>query len=394
MHEEIKRLIAAGRNIFITGSAGTGKSYTLEKLKEEFPDMILTASTGAAAVNISGTTIHSFAGIGIGDRPADKIAYSMAPQARVRIQQCNMLAIDEISMLSAETLDLINEVFKLLRHNKKAFGGIQLIVIGDFLQLPPVARENEEYHFAFEGQAWEEAEFQTVLLTKVYRQAEGIFLEALNRIRYGEAIEFSANGIIDEKAIRLFALNKYADNYNFEKLRAIKQPSRFFEAIDCGDPKGIAIIYRNCLAPKELFLKVGARVMLLINKDIDLGLINGSLGTITDIKGGAVCVKFDNGISMEYNQEIVARLVIDEEEIARRIQIPLRLAWAISIHKSQGMTLDRVHVDLQGVFEYGQTYVALSRVRTREGLSVVNLQPQMIKAHPKAVEFYKKLTGG
>jgi ATP-dependent DNA helicase PIF1 len=398
MINHVKSLIASGRNIFITGSAGTGKSYILNQLRQEFPDMDITASTGMAAINVSGTTIHSFAGIGIGDRPAEDLYWKMRTETRNRIRSCKMLAIDEISMLSAETLKLIDEVFKLTRGNKLSFGGIQLIVIGDFLQLPPVARDaagNEaETHFAFESRAWAAANFETVLLEKVYRQTDQEFLAKLSDIRIGQYSDIKSYPT-DDKAIRLFALNRLADAYNFEKLRAIKAPSRYFEAIDCGEGKAISMIYRNCLAPKDLYLKVGARVMFLINKEIESGLINGSTGEVISIGSsdsqGEVTVKFDNGVTMSFGPEIVARVIVDKEEVARRIQVPLRLAWAISIHKSQGMTLDKVHINAEGIFECGQAYVALSRVRTKEGLSVVNMQPEYVMANQKAVEFYKSL---
>jgi len=391
MYNHIKSLIDSGRNIFITGSAGTGKSYILNQLREDF-DMDVTASTGMAAINVSGTTIHSFSGIGIGERSADEVYWRIRSETRDRIRNCKLLAIDEISMLSAEILDLIDAVFKLIRGNKNPFGGIQLIVIGDFLQLPPVAKDEQlPANFAFESNVWTEANFETVLLEKVYRQTDKEFLAALGNIRIGKAMDIQGYKT-DEHAIRLFALNRLADAYNFDKLRAINKPTRYFEAIDSGEGKAISLIYKNCLAPKDLYLKIGARVMLLINKEIDLGLINGSTGEVINITEGGVEVKFDNGVTLSFGPEICARIIVDKIEVARRIQIPLRLAWAISIHKSQGMTLDKMHVDCEGIFECGQAYVALSRVRSKEGLSVVNLRPELIMANEKAVKFYQQLT--
>ncbi len=381
MYNHIVNLIKQGKNIFITGSAGTGKSYILNQLRNDFPNMVITASTGAAAINVSGTTIHSYAGIGIGDRPADDIAWSLRQDTRRNILYCSLLAIDEISMLSAETLDLIDEVFQIVRQSKLPFGGIQVIVIGDFLQLPPVG---EEAHFAFESKAWN---FETVLLEKVYRQNDAEFLASLAKIRFGESAEIPSYPV-DPHAIRLFALNRLADAYNLDKLRALTTKQQYYEAYDSGDPKGISTIYKNCLAPKDLYLKVGARVMLLVNK-LDMGLVNGSIGEVINAED-EVEVRFDNGIVETFGKEIVARIMIDKVEIARRIQIPFRLAWGISIHKSQGLTLDKVYIDAQGIFECGQAYVALSRVRTKEGLSIVNLRPELIMANSKAVEFYKR----
>ena len=388
MYNHIKSLIDSNRNIFITGSAGTGKSYILNQLRQNF-DMDVTASTGMAAINVSGTTIHSFAGVGIGDHAAEEYYWRMRPDTRDRIKKCTRLAIDEISMLSAEMLDLIDAVFKLVKNNKLSFGGVQLIVIGDFLQLPPVSKdEASPASFAFESQAWIDAEFETVFLEKVYRQTDKQFLAELSNIRIGNPGNIQSYPTSD-KATRLFALNRLADAYNYEKLRALKTPSKYFEAVDSGEGKAISLIYKNCLAPKDLYLKVGARVMLLVNK-IDYGLINGSTGEATQCDD-EVEVRFDNGVTMSFGPEIVARVIVDKVELARRTQIPLRLAWAISIHKAQGMTLDQVHVDCEGIFECGQAYVALSRVKTKEGLSIVNIKPEHIMANQKAVEFYEKL---
>jgi len=385
---EIETILAAKRNVFITGSAGTGKSFLLNQLREKY-DLTVTASTGAAAVNVSGTTIHSFSGVGIGDKPAQALYYQMRQGKRDAIQTCKMLAIDEISMLSAEMLDLIDAVFKLVRKSEEPFGGIQVIVIGDFLQLPPVSKDGN-CRFAFESLAWEQAQFKVILLDKIYRQTDASFLDVLNNIRVGNPVEISSNTTPGNDTIRLYSVNSLADSYNLQKLRELKTPNFFYAAYDSGDAKGIALIDKHSLAPKELYLRVGARVMLLINK-FDFGLVNGSMGTVVNLTPGEATVRFDDGGTISLGAEVASRVVVNKEEIARRTQIPLRLAWAISIHKSQGMTLDKVFIDCQGIFESGQVYVALSRVRKKEGLTLVNFRPEMVKANMKAVEFYRKL---
>lgn len=383
------KAIEEGRNVFITGSAGTGKSFLLNELRNKY-DITVTASTGAAAVNVSGTTIHSFSGAGIGDRPAQDLVYRLRNDKREAILACKMLAIDEISMLSAEMFDLVDEMFRIVRRNNSPFGGIQIIAIGDFLQLPPVAKDGE-CRFAFESPAWEKASFYTVLLDKAYRQTDTRFLAALNDIREGKQVDISSCVKPDKDAIRLYALNRLADSHNLAELRKLKTAQYYYLGTDYGDPAGIAMIDKHSPVPKELFLRTGARVMLLLNKEIDLGLINGSMGTVEELLPGAVTVKFDNGIKYTVMQEVVSRIVVNKQEIARREQIPLRLAWAVSIHKAQGLTLDRVYIDCQGMFEAGQVYVALSRVRGMEGLTLVNFDPQMIRANEKAVKFYRKL---
>lgn len=391
MYNTILSLIKSGKNVFITGQAGTGKSYYLTQLQQDLPDLVVTASTGVAAINVSGTTIHSFSGIGIGDRSAKQIAYSMYTEQRIRLNYCKCLAIDEISMLSADTLDLINDVFKTIRRNDKPFGGIQLIVIGDFLQLPPVEKNGKEPRFAFESDSWQESDFKIINLEEQFRQKDPAFLADLNKIRFGESIEIIATSN-HEDALHLFALNRPADEYNQLKLQSIKSPIHHFEARDIGSIYHINSIDKNCLVPKNLYLKVGARVMLLINKYIGLGLINGSIGNVTKIEGRSVTVNFDNGSELDLGYETVAKIMDDKVELASRSQIPLRLAYAISIHKSQSLSLDKVCIDFEGTFESGQAYVALSRVRSKSGLSVKNLRPNLIKANKKAVEFYKKMS--
>ncbi len=390
MYNKILALIAENKNIFITGSAGTGKSYILNQLQQALPNLYVTASTGVAAINVSGSTIHSFAGIGIGTKPAAQIAYSMRHEQRFKIATCKQLAIDEISMLSAETFDLINHVFKILKHTNNPFGGIQLIVIGDFLQLPPVAKDGKEVKFAFESEAWKEANYVPIHLEKQYRQNDDNFLADLNKIRFGEEIEMLSTSNHDE-ALHLFALNRPADEYNKAQLQKIKSQIHHFEAKDSGEKYHIEMINKNCLVPKNLYLKVGARVMLLINKFIDYGLINGSIGNVTGISSSIITVEFDNGKRLDLGYETVAKIMDGKFERASRLQIPLRLAYAISIHKAQGISLDKVYIDFSGTFECGQAYVALSRVRTKEGLSVKNLKPNLIKVNKKAIEFYRNL---
>jgi ATP-dependent DNA helicase PIF1 len=394
MYQEILEAIKSRHNIFITGAAGTGKSYTLKSLQEDFPEMAVTASTGAAAVNIGGITIHSYSGIGIGDRPAEVIEKYMKDQTRDRIKSCDMLAIDEISMINGDLLELLNEVFKYVRHSDQPFGGVQLIVIGDFLQLPPVSKD-EQVPFAFESYAWKEADFKTFHLTKVYRQDDQEFCRILADIRKGKVVDEDIRSLVDKDEpkengyVNLFALNRLSNAYNLENLREIKSPNVFIQGHDFGEEKYKAILDKHCLAPKELFLKVGARVMLLLNLDQEAGLINGSMGYVVDIckQARAVRVKFDNGITTDIHTETVTQITVDQEVVAHREQVPLRLAWAISIHKSQGMTLDRVRIDMSGIFEYGQVYVALSRAKTMQNLYIKNLNKSSIRAHPKAVEF-------
>jgi len=395
MFNKITKLINEKKNLFITGSAGTGKSYYLNNLMDIYPDLIVTASTGAAAVKVFGQTIHSFSGIGLGDLSAKEIFEEMKFIRKEKIKRCSMLAIDEISMLNGDKLNLINEVFQLVKGNSLPFGGIQVILIGDFLQLPPV---DDNCFFAFQSQAWKDLDLQSVLLTKIYRQNEACFLDILNEVRYGELSKPSImklNSFVqpynEDKFFKLYALNKKADNLNLGYLNALEGKEQMYTAYDIGENRGISLIHKNCLCPKRLILKVDARVMLLKNVSVESGLVNGALGTVKQMCNRSVVVEFDNGITEELGFQPVSIIKEDKLEIARRDQIPLRLSWAISIHKSQGMTLDNVVVDMDGIFEYGQAYVALSRVKSMKGLRISHLDISRIKAHPEAIKFYKEL---
>jgi len=404
MYKEILSLISQNKNVFITGQAGTGKSHTLTRLKHDLPELVVTASTGVAAINIHGQTIHSFAGLGYGLKSAKQIASSMRLEKKYKIKDCTLLAIDEISMLSAETFNLINTVFKLIKSTDLPFGGIQLIVIGDFLQLPPVSKDNQAINFAFESTAWKEANFINKVLTKQYRQQDINFLSDLNKVRLGDitTIDNTSEITIDtNNAVHLFALNRIADAHNKTKLDSLRGAEYHFQAIDIGFTSMVEKIDKDCLVPKDLYLKIGARVMLLINKYIDLGLSNGSLGEVIDIINASeyqhaiVKVRFDNGIEVLLGYEVVAKIIdknkTRNQELASREQIPLRLAYALTIHKAQGLTLDSVCIDCNGTFECGQIYVALSRVRSKNNLIIKNLKPNMIKANKKALAFYKEL---
>jgi ATP-dependent DNA helicase PIF1 len=392
-YAKVKELIDKRRNIFLTGSAGTGKSYMLNEIKRDYPGIQLTASTGIAAVNINGTTIHSFAGIGIGDRPVRDIYENMFNGISSRIKYVKMLAIDEISMLSGRVLNLIDEVFRYVRCNDEPFGGIQMIVVGDFLQLPPVT-ESGRKDFAFKSSAWRDAKFENIVLDKVYRQDDTDFVDVLDKIRFGKdlnEINFTHGKEFEGKVLNLFALNQHANIVNKKRLATLPSELVTYKAIDEGTSSALRTIDNNCLAIKNLQLKVGARVILLINKYIEKGLINGSSGIVRELSPNYVQVEFDNGEVQDLGFESVSKIVVGKKTMAERTQIPLRLAWALSIHKAQGMTLDRVHIDMRGIFEEGQAYVALSRVRSRAGLSVVNLDNKTIRANKDAVEFMQSI---
>lgn len=415
----IKELIKNGENVFVTGSAGTGKSFILNKLKKEF-NFEVTSTTGMAAVNVGGQTIHAWAGVGICRFPLNSTIQNILKKSNLtkRIRNTKILAIDEISMLDAATFDYINNVLKAVRASNEAFGGLQVVLFGDFFQLPPVERENG---FCFESAAWKELNLKNVLLKKIYRQEDSRFAKILNEIRQNNfenddfRVFYRRNNIEvppEKEILHIFATNEAADNYNRQKFDALKENIQILDACDIlmkneepdkiieseEDLNGLSerkraaweTLDKYCKASSRLELKKNCRVMLLKNIDFEEGLINGSCGVVKGFEDDAVLVKFDNG-AFKGIRQYEFDYMKDGKLAARRVQYPLRLAYGITIHKSQGMTLDEVFIDFERIFEYGQAYVALSRVKSLEGLYLRSFAPRKIMANPKIVEFYKQL---
>lgn len=407
--EKVKRAALAGQNILVTGSAGTGKSLLLGVLRDEFGlRLAVTATTGIAAVNVAGVTLHSWAGLGMGDQPALAIAKRIIDQqgsAHTNITTINRLAIDEVSMLSAELFGKLDKVFRLVRKDDRPFGGMQLILFGDFLQLPPVIKDaSESAHgvFAFQSKAWQDAGIRVAVLRKVFRQADAEFSQALNDIRVGQVtpvVSKLLNSRYRQKdpnpeiePVVVHTHNVDVESYNEGRLDQLDAQVVEYTAEDLGRESAVKLLQKNCLAPTLLRLKVGAQVMLLTNAEPQNGLANGSVGIVTGFAGpkGAQrpVVKYANGLVRELERQ--SWQIKDKGKVvAERFQIPLRLAWSITVHKSQGMTLDKIRVFLAKCFAPGQAYVALSRARTIEGLFIDSGSKACITASQEAVEFYQ-----
>lgn len=397
-----------GRNVCLTGPAGTGKSFLLDQLRDQFKGGLdVTASTGIAALNVSGVTIHSWAGLGLGEDPVPYLISQILQRRKVvhRIRDCRRLAIDEISMVSDKLLATLHGVLSGIRDNRSPFGGIQMLFIGDFLQLPPVSRRGDPVGFAFACEEWEQAEVGVHELSTVVRQKEASFAKVLNKVRRGlvddevREVLLSRVGAQDPdpsvKPVRLQSTNEAADRINAAELHRLPDDLLCSAAQDSGDPRHVERLRRDCIAPEHLELKIGAQVMLLKNLDPGLGLVNGSLGVLESFDGvldgekNLPVVRFKNG-SFPIGTA-VWELKAGREVLARREQFPLRLAWAITIHKSQGMTLDKLEANLSGAFAPpGMHYVAMSRARTLDGLFFSGLDVSKIRAHPDALAFYEK----
>ena len=416
-YNKIVKLINSGKNIFVTGSAGTGKSFILNKLKEKYKKRLeLTSTTGISAVNIKGITIHSWAGVGICKKTLDKCVRDILDkQALVnKIRKCKLLAIDEISMLKGETFTYIDHVLRMVRGNNLPFGGIQILLFGDFFQLPPVEVAENDKSFCFETISWQELNLVTVKLEKIHRQSEVSFIKALNDIRENKIEEDDFKLLksreidydtTESSMLHIFSRNEETNNYNKQKFDAIDSQVYTYKAnigiyrnekyIEEGltdrELMILDVFQKNCKVLTELCLKKGCRVMLMINLDFEKGLINGSCGEIIALDDTSITVKFDNGIVEDVKLHKFEYYYNDILTASMR-QFPLRLAYAITIHKSQGMTLENVVVDCNKIFEEGQTYVALSRVKNLNGLFLKGFSLDKIKVNSKVVEFYKNLT--
>lgn len=405
LSDEQKRVmeeVDKGNNVLITGQAGTGKSTLLEALKKKYRGRLaVTASTGIAAVNVGGMTIHSWAGIGIGEGTVKQLCLRIqgSPGIKDRIVNTHRLAIDEVSMIGSVLFTKLDLVFRKIRDCDKPFGGIQLVLFGDFLQLPPVSKNGED-GFCFKSSSWQEADIRVAVLSQIFRQQDKEFAEALQDIRLGN-LSPNAKKILNSrykaefpddsiKPVILHTHNVDVDYLNMKELDALEGKEQTFFAFDDGKKGGVEMLQKNCLAPSELKLKVGAQVMLLANIDTERGLANGSIGIVTGFCGGErqPIVEFANGEEL-FCEQHKWEIKDGNRVVAFRLQYPLRLSWAITVHKSQGATLDRAQLFLAKCFEYAQAYVALSRVRTVEGLFIESGDRSCIKAHPEALAFYE-----
>ncbi|XP_046883344.1 ATP-dependent DNA helicase PIF1 isoform X2 [Hypomesus transpacificus] len=397
--------VLSGKNVFFTGSAGTGKSFLLKRIVGSLPpkSTYATASTGVAACHIGGTTLHSFAGMGSGAAPLEQcLELAQRPGVLQHWTSCQHLVIDEVSMVDGQFFDKLEAVARSVRRSSQPFGGIQLIMCGDFLQLPPVSRGKGKASFCFQARSWRKVVQVNMELMEVRRQTDQSFISLLQAIRVGRVTEEvtaklmqSAYHKIERDGILATRLCTHKDDVeltNENKLQQLPGAEHVFEALD-SDPALVKTIDAQSPVSRLLQLKVGAQVMLTKNLDVQRGLVNGARGVVVDFlpgKQGLPRVRFLCGATEVLKQERWMFKAGGGLYLSRQ-QLPLKLAWAISIHKSQGMTLDCVEISLARVFESGQAYVALSRARSLEGLRVMDFDPRVVRADPEVLLFYRKL---
>ncbi len=410
---EALNILKTGANVFLTGEPGSGKSYTINQyvsyLKEHGIAYAVTASTGIAATHIGGMTIHSWSGLGIRDSLTSYELDALAQKEYVakRIQKAKVLIIDEISMLGCTMLDTIDSVCKAVKGSAEPFGGLQVVLVGDFFQLPPIVRKsfqnfdehNQEFDeeadqnmFAFSGTAWKQTGFVICYLSEQHRQEDDQLLEILSIMRSGDRA-FEIKELLDPHIktdrknlppiTKLYSHNINVDVINKDSLTKLPGLIKTFKMEATGNNILIENLKKGCLSPEVLELKVGAKVMCTKNNPTE-NYMNGTMGEVVSFDNGVPVIKTAAGqiIAMKKAEWMIEE---DGKVKASLSQFPLRLAWAITIHKSQGMSLDSAIMDLSSVFEYGQGYVALSRVRTLKGIHLLGFNERSLEVHPRVV---------
>ena len=367
--------------MYLTGEAGTGKTYVLNQyiawLQEHEIEHAVCASTGIAATHVQGITIHSWSGLGVKERLGEYDLERMEQKRPVwnRLNDAQVLIIDEISMLSGEFFDMLDRVLRHIRRNDAPFGGVQVVCCGDFFQLPPVARAGSSYTYAFESAAWKNMNPLVCYLTEQFRQGGSEFLELLSAIRKGRVTESMRQMLEARNAqefsrsktlLRLYTHNVDVDRLNEEHLGQLKAPEKTFVMQKAGKAQHVESLMRGCLAPGKLALKKGAEVMFVKN-DHGGQYVNGTQGAVVGFETKGPVVKTRQGRTV-VAESVSWKREEDDKVLAEIRQVPLRLAWAITVHKSQGMSLDEAEMDLSACFVPGQGYVALSRVREISGL--------------------------
>ena len=399
--DEALHLLKLGKNVFLTGSAGSGKTYLLNRyisyLRRHKVGVSVTASTGLAATHLNGRTIHSWSGIGIRESISEKDLVTLQRDKRVRKRylRTKVLIIDEVSMIHAYQLDLIDQVARHMLEPLLPFGGLQVVLCGDFFQLPPVANDSTiSTNFAFNTIAWETAQFRTCYLHEQHRQGDDPLLNVLNDIRSGNIGEHTKVPLRTRyrKApastvhpTKLFARNVNVDSINHKELNALQGAENIFRMTTQGSTPLVEALIRSSPAPSELRLRIEAKVMFVKNAP-DGDYVNGTLGKVKSFNsdGMPVVETFDGNIVVAEHDDW--KYEENDRVLATITQIPLKLAWAITVHKSQGMTLDAAEIDLSDAFEPGMGYVALSRVRSLSGLNLLGLNETALQVHPKILD--------
>ena len=391
-------ILLSGRSALLTGAAGTGKTYLLNtfiaQARKRGKKVSVTATTGLAATHLGGNTIHSWSGIGVNDYLPNNFFERLSKTRRDVISKTDVLIIDEISMLHDFRLDMIDKVLRTVRENDQPFGGIQLVMSGDFFQLPPVNRPNEQGGgFVVYSDAWQELQPAVLYLDRQYRQNDEQLLEILTALRTGDVRRRHVEALLartkieppDGDITELHTVNVDVDDINIQKLAELPGEERSYQQTTTGSKIYVENLQRSVLAPENLVIKMGALVMAVKNSPQKL-YANGSIGTVVDFEPLTEypVVEFRDGRRVTMVPD-VWELRDGERKRASISQVPLRLAWAITVHKSQGMTLDAAKIDLRKAFVEGMGYVALSRVRDLDNLYLYGINRRALEVSPDAL---------
>ncbi len=406
--EQAFLIMKTGVNIYLTGSAGSGKTYLLNKyiryLESHDIPVAVTASTGIAATHMNGMTIHSWSGIGIRNFLDERGLSELEDKKYLwkRFEKARVLIIDEVSMLHASQLEMIEKVCRRFKRNDKPFGGLQVILSGDFFQLPPISKignENES-GMIFNSKSWQILNPAVCYLEEQHRQIDNELTEILNMIRSNNIGEKHFDQLRSRigaklkngtKATKLYTHNINVDDINNIELGLINSEEKIIQMTSSGPEPLVDLLKKSCLAHEKLKLKIGAEVMCIKN-NFEEGYVNGSRGKVIGFEkeSGNPIIELYNGKKISLKPELWA-IEEDGKIKASLSQIPLRLAWAITIHKSQGMSLDNAEIDLTRSFSYGMGYVALSRVRSLDGISLVGFNAEALLVDPDILEFDQEL---
>jgi ATP-dependent DNA helicase PIF1 len=394
LQDEALDILKLGHNVYLTGAAGSGKTYVLNQyikyLRENNIVVGVTASTGIAATHMNGMTIHSWAGLGMGDS-IDIERILTKSTLKKRIAATRVLIIDEVSMLDGHVLDAVDAITRGFKDKTKPFGGLQVVLSGDLFQLPPVTRQGEPF-FVFKSEAWKSMSLKICYLDEQHRQDDSNLLSILNAIRSNSVDEAHFEELSErikpapdgEDVIKLYTHNARVDDINKTELNKLRTDTKTYDMTGRGSKHAVESLISRCLAPEQLVLKIGAEVMFVANNPAKQ-FYNGTLGKV---------VKFgeDGRPVIQTKQRLITadehtwKTEDGDKTISEVTQLPLRLAWAITIHKSQGMSLDAAEVDLSRSFEPGMGYVALSRVRSIEGLYIKGINNMAMVVNPQIIE--------